>query len=96
MKINLLAIVLGLITMSTFAQKNELKAAEKALKSQDFTTAISAITSAESLISSMDNKTKAKFYFLKGKALSGKKEFKAKWVYGKCGRAVPTAVLVYY
>ena len=30
MKINLLAIVLGLITMSTFAQKNELKAAEKA------------------------------------------------------------------
>ena len=25
----------------------------------------------------MDNKTKAKFYFLKGKALSGKKEFKA-------------------
>jgi len=77
MKINLLAIVLGLITMSTFAQKNELKAAEKALKSQDFTTAISAITSAESLISSMDNKTKAKFYFLKGKALSGKKEFKS-------------------
>ena len=77
MKINLLAFVLGLITMSTFAQKNELKTAEKALKSQDFTTAISAITSAESLISSMDNKTKAKFYFLKGKALSGKKEFKA-------------------
>ena len=27
---------------------------------------------------------------------TGKKEFKAKWVYGKCGRAVPTAVLVYY
>jgi len=77
MKINLLAFVLGFITMSTFAQKNELKTAEKALKSQDFTTAISAITSAESLISSMDNKTKAKFYFLKGKALSGKKEFKA-------------------
>ena len=77
MKINLLAIVLGLITMSTFAQKNELKAAEKALKSQDLTTAISAITSAESLISSMDNKTKAKFYFLKGKALSGKKEVKS-------------------
>ena len=32
MKINLLAIVLGLITMSTFAQKNELKAAEKGTK----------------------------------------------------------------
>jgi hypothetical protein len=35
MKINLLAFVLGFITMSTFAQKNELKTAEKALKSQD-------------------------------------------------------------
>ena len=46
MKINLLAFVLGLITISTFAQKNELKTAEKALNSQDITTAISAITSA--------------------------------------------------
>ena len=76
MKINLLAFVLGLITISTFAQKNELKTAEKALKSQDFTTALSAITSAESLISNMDEKTKGKFYFLKGRAYYGSKDFK--------------------
>ena len=75
MKINLLAFVLGLITMSTFAQKNELKTAEKALKSQDFTTAISAITSAESLISNMDVKTKGKFYFLKGESILWFKRF---------------------
>ena len=75
MKINLLACVLAFITMSTFAQKNELKTAEKALKSQDITTAISAITSAESLISNMDVKTKGKFYFLKGRAYYGSKDF---------------------
>jgi tetratricopeptide (TPR) repeat protein len=75
MKINLLAFVLGFITISTFAQKNELKIAEKALKSQDITTAISAIISAESLISNMDVKTKGKFYFLKGRAYYGLKDF---------------------
>lgn len=52
-----------------FGQKDEIKAAEKALKSNDFNTAIAAINQAESLIGSADDKTKAKFYYLKGLAL---------------------------
>ncbi len=57
------------ITMS--AQKNELKAIEKALKGKDYTSALATIKTAESLISNADVKSKAKFYFLKGKALYG-------------------------
>ena len=75
MKTNVLAFVLGLITISTFAQKNELKIAEKAIKSSDYTNAVTAVLEAESLFANMDNKTKAKFYFLKAQAFYGKKEF---------------------
>ena len=59
----LLAIFIGL---STYAQKDELKATEKALKSGDVTAAKSAIDKAEGLIAN-DLKLKAKFYFLKAK-----------------------------
>lgn len=65
-------VVLGLallIGSFSFAQKKELKAAEKAIKSNNYADAKSAISSAEALLTSMDDKTKAKFYFLKGKAL---------------------------
>jgi len=65
-------VVLGLALMIgsfSFAQKKELKAAEKAIKSSNYADAKAAISSAEALMSSMDDKTKAKFYFLKGKAL---------------------------
>ncbi|WP_299334174.1 tetratricopeptide repeat protein [uncultured Psychroserpens sp.] len=58
-----------LVSTISFSQKNELKAAEKAIKSGNFADAKSAITSAESLIGSADDKMKAKFYFLKGKAM---------------------------
>jgi tetratricopeptide (TPR) repeat protein len=64
--------VLGLALMIgsfSFAQKKELKDAEKAIKSSNYADAKAAISSAESLMSSMDDKTKAKFYFLKGQAL---------------------------
>lgn len=75
MKTKLIALLLGLSSLATFAQKDELKAAEKAIKKQDYTAAISAIITAESMISSMDVKSKAKFYFLKGKTYMEKKEF---------------------
>ena len=55
MKTNILAFVLGLITISTFAQKNELKIAEKAIKSSDYTNAVTAVLEAESLFANMDN-----------------------------------------
>ncbi|MBU2921287.1 tetratricopeptide repeat protein [Winogradskyella psychrotolerans] len=66
----LLTLVLLLIVSSmSFAQKNEIKAIEKALKNSNFGDAKSAVSAAEALIGNMDDKSKAKFYFLKAKAL---------------------------
>jgi tetratricopeptide (TPR) repeat protein len=76
MKKQLVALSLSLMTMSAFAQKDELKTAEKAIKKQDFTTAIYSINQAEALLGSMDEKLTAKFYFLKGEAFAGKKDYK--------------------
>ncbi len=58
-----------LVSTFSFSQKDEIKAAEKALKNENFADAKAAISSAEGLIGSADDKTKAKFYFLKGQAL---------------------------
>ncbi|TJY31882.1 tetratricopeptide repeat protein [Pontimicrobium aquaticum] len=66
-----LALALMIGTFS-FAQKKELKTAEKAIKSSNFSDAKAAISAAESLMSAMDDKTKAKFYFLKGQAFYAK------------------------
>lgn len=55
----------------SFSQKNEIKAAEKALKTSSFSEAKSSLLSAESLISMSDAKTQAKFYYLKAKAFYG-------------------------
>jgi len=60
------ALVIG--TMS-FAQKNEIKAIEKALKNNNFSEAKSNVQAAESLIANMDDKTKDKFYYLKAESL---------------------------
>ncbi len=60
-----------LVSTFSFAQKNEIKAAEKALKSNNFTEAKNALTSAEGLIANADGKTQAKFYYLKAKAFYG-------------------------
>ena len=75
MKTKVFALVLGLITFSTFAQKNELKTADKANKIKDYSAAMTAVTAAESLLSKMDDKSKAKFYFLKAQAYFGKKDY---------------------
>jgi hypothetical protein len=75
MKKQILTIALGVLTVSSFAQKNELKAAEKAVKNQDFTTAVTSINSAEALIANADAKSKSKFYFLKAQAFGGKKDY---------------------
>ncbi|MCI2229604.1 tetratricopeptide repeat protein [Polaribacter sp. MSW13] len=70
MKKQILALALGLISVATFAQKNELKAAEKAIKKQDFKTAITVLKPLDAMEASMGAKYKAKFYFLKGQAYS--------------------------
>ena len=67
-KLLTLVLLLAISTMS-FAQKSEIKAIEKALKNSNFGDAKSAVLSAEALIGSMDDKSKAKFYLLKAKAL---------------------------
>jgi tetratricopeptide (TPR) repeat protein len=68
MKKQIIALSLGLITIGTFAQKNELKAVEKAIKKGQFKEAKAFIASLESNEDSMDPKFKAKYYYLKGSA----------------------------
>ena len=69
-KIITIALV-ALVSFATFAQKDEIKAAEKALKKMDYATAKAAIDQAEGLIANTDDKTKAKFYYLKGEIFAG-------------------------
>ena len=61
-----LALTMGLFS---FAQKKELKSAEKAIKNKNYAEAKTALTQAETLMSSMDEKSKAKFNYLKGQAM---------------------------
>lgn len=56
------------VSALSFAQKKELKTAEKAIKTSKYAEAKTAINQAESMVSVMDEKTKAKFYYLKGQA----------------------------
>ncbi len=77
MKKQILALSLGLMSLGAIAQKSELKAAEKAIKKQDFTAALSTLNAIEgSLMMNGEDKYKSKFYFLKGKALAAKKDYK--------------------
>lgn len=57
-----------LVSTFSFAQKDEMKSAEKAIKNGNFADAKTAINAAEGLINPADDKTKAKFYLLKGQA----------------------------
>ncbi|MCK7590880.1 tetratricopeptide repeat protein [Subsaxibacter sp. CAU 1640] len=68
MKKQIIVALALLVSSFSFSQKDELKDAEKAIKSGNYADAKSAIKSAEALIGSADEKTKAKFYFLKGQA----------------------------
>lgn len=68
MKKQLVALCLGLLTMGLHAQKDEIKAVKKALKSNDFKTAQTVIESLESMESTMDAKYKAQYYYLRGQA----------------------------
>ncbi|WP_233188708.1 lipopolysaccharide assembly protein LapB [Tenacibaculum sp. SG-28] len=76
MKKQIIALSFGVISIASFGQKAELKAAEKAIKKQDFNSAISTLSSAEGLIANADDKYKTKYYFLKGKAYASKKDYK--------------------
>lgn len=64
----LLAFCIGL---ATYAQKDEIKAADKAVKKQDFASAKTALDQANALIGNADDKSKAKYYYLKGTTYAG-------------------------
>ncbi|MBT8271075.1 MAG: tetratricopeptide repeat protein, partial [Bacteroidia bacterium] len=68
MKKHVIMVLALLISAFAIAQKKEIKEAEKAIKSNDFASAKSALSAAEGMISAMDSKSLAKFYFLKGQA----------------------------
>lgn len=61
-----LAISMGAFS---FAQKKELRALEKAIKSEEFTEAKTAATAVESFLGEMDDSAKTKYYYLLGQAL---------------------------
>lgn len=71
MKNQFLLLVALFMCTATFAQKDEIKAAEKAVKKNDYATALVEVSKAEALITSADDKTKAKFYYLKGETYAG-------------------------
>lgn len=56
------------IAIFSFAQKKELKSLEKAVKSNNYAEAKNLVTKLESMVSAMDDKSKAKYYLAKGKS----------------------------
>ena len=67
-KIILSLIIFGLFQLS-YSQKKELKTIDKQIKSGEYENALNTINSIKSLVDIADDKTKAKYYFLLGKAL---------------------------
>jgi len=65
---NILITLAFLFINVTYAQKKELKFAERNIKSEDYSTAKQNIQLAEKLISQMDAKTTVKYHYLKGVA----------------------------
>ncbi len=57
-------------SMVTFSQKNELKAAEKALKSGDAVSAKASLESISGMISGADERTQAQYHFVRGNVYS--------------------------
>lgn len=60
--------VASLVSFGGFAQKDQIKAAEKALKNGSSSEAISILTQAETLIGSATDPEKAQYYLVKGNA----------------------------
>ena len=83
MRKQILALTLGLLSIATFAQKNELKAAEKAIKKGQLKEAKTIIGALEKNESAIEEKYKAKYYFLKGNAYGKSNVEKAANAYNK-------------
>ncbi len=71
MKTRILITGLAFVSAISFGQKKEIKKAEKAVKSNEYSEALTYLNEAESLLGSADNDLKAQFYAVKGQALLG-------------------------
>lgn len=71
MKKRLLIIGMALMTGFSFAQQREIRRAERALNSQKYSEVLSNLKDAEGSIASADKELQAKFYALRGEALTG-------------------------
>jgi tetratricopeptide (TPR) repeat protein len=60
-----------LISATAFAQKDELKAAEKAVKKTDFAAALTEVNKLDGMVDSMDDKSLPKYYYLRGETYAG-------------------------
>ena len=83
MKKQIIALSLGLMSIGMFAQKKELKAAEKAIKKEQFNEAKTIITSLEAMEETMEAKYKAKYFYLKGSVYGKSDAEKASKAYNK-------------
>ena len=70
MKKRILMVVALSFTMIGFAQKNEIKAAEKALKGGDSAAAKTSLEAVSGMISGADEKIQAQYHFTRGKIYS--------------------------
>ncbi|MCB0464719.1 MAG: tetratricopeptide repeat protein [Aequorivita sp.] len=71
MKTRILITGLAFVSAISFGQKKEIKKAEKALKSNEYSEALTYLGEAEPLLSAADNDVKAQYYAAKGEALLG-------------------------
>jgi len=70
MKKQVILAVVALITVVSYGQKRELRKAERAIQSQDYTEALAQLKAVEGQIASADNDEKADYYSLKATALT--------------------------
>lgn len=71
MKTRILITGLAFVTAISFGQKKEIKKAEKAIKSNEYSEALNYLSEAEPMLSAADNGMKAQFYAARGEALLG-------------------------
>ena len=66
-KMKLVVLLLLTFTISGFSQKAEMKAASKAIAKSNFPEAQAQLTKVKGMLDNLDDKTKAKFYFMEAK-----------------------------
>lgn len=83
MRKQILALTIGLLSIATFAQKKEIRAAERALKKNNFKEAKAIIGKLETNEAAIEEKYKAQYYFVKAGAYGKSNVDKAAAAYKK-------------